>query len=86
MFDRHNNIVLLLTSENPNGSQFFEFCWIPANGIGSGPSPPTYPRQNASSAFKHVDDFTEDAGAKALADPAKTAPTASKIDDFAMVY
>ena len=40
------------------------------NGIGSGPSPPTYPLANSLS---EVDDFTELDGAKAVADPASAA-------------
>jgi hypothetical protein len=39
-------------------------------GIGSGPSPPTYPPANS---FKEVEDFTELAGAKALAEAARAA-------------
>ena len=57
------------TSAKPHGSQLTEEpCEL--NGIGSGPSPPTYPFANS---FREVEDLTELAGAKALADPASAA-------------
>lgn len=39
-------------------------------GMGSGPSPPTYPLANS---FRAVEDLTEAVGEKALADPASAA-------------
>ena len=76
----------LLTPEKSNGSQFADVCWK-ENGIGSGPSPPTYPRQNDASSFRLVDVLPADiAGEKAFADPARAAAAATiNIFDFVMV-
>lgn len=52
------------------------------NGIGSGPSPPTYPLANSLS---EVDDFTELDGAKAVADPASAA-TVNKNLVMVMIF
>jgi hypothetical protein len=57
------------TSAKPAGSQFTDDdCEL--KGMGSGPSPPTYPLANS---FKADDAFPDVAGAKALADPARAA-------------
>lgn len=59
----------LHTSAKPAGSQLTDVdCEL--KGIGSGPSPPTYPLANS---FKATEDFTDADGAKALADPARAA-------------
>jgi hypothetical protein len=61
--------MVVPTSAKPAGSQLTEDdCEL--KGIGSGPSPPTYPRANS---FKAIDAFPDVAGAKALADPAMAA-------------
>jgi hypothetical protein len=57
------------TSAKPAGSQLTEDdCEL--KGMGSGPSPPTYPLANS---FKAVDAFPDVVGAKALAEPARAA-------------
>lgn len=58
------------TSAKPAGSQLTELC-CELNGIGSGPSPPTYPRANSLRLVEDGD--TTLVGAKALAVLAKAA-------------
>lgn len=67
---REGVFFFCLTSEKPTGSQLTDdFC--PLKGIGSGPSPPTYPLANS---FNDVDALEEErAGAKAAAEPARAA-------------
>ena len=60
----------------PKGSQFTEVPWA-LNGIGSGPSPPTYP---FAKAFNDDGEVIVLTGANALAEPARAATVKKAFD------